>query len=150
MPRKRLLVSVTDVHKSKLLPYLKQLDEQGWEIYSTTGTHAFLTRNGVGSYFVNKCSERSEPNVTSLIGQRKIDLIINVPTASGINTNTDGFLIRRMAVDHHIPLVTNLQIAQIMLQCLIDFKAKTPESILSWQEYMQRHVPHQQQIREAV
>jgi hypothetical protein len=149
MPGKRILVSINDAHKSKMLPYLKQLDEQGWVIYSTSGTHEFLTRNGVGSYFVNKCSDKSEPNVQSLIAQRKIDLIINLPTANGINTNTDGFLIRRMAVDHHLPLVTNLQIAQIMLQCLIDFKAKTPETILSWQEYMQRHIPHQHSVKET-
>ncbi len=63
--KKRLLVSIADVHKSKLLPYLKQLDEQGWEIYSTSGTHAFLSKNGVGSYFVHKASERSEPNIQS-------------------------------------------------------------------------------------
>jgi carbamoyl-phosphate synthase large subunit len=50
-------------------------------------------------------------------------------------------MIRRMAVDHHVPLITNLQIAQIMLQCLIDFKGKLPETVLSWQEYIERHVP---------
>lgn len=148
LPEKRILVSIADTQKDRLLPYLKQLDEQGWEFYSTSGTHVFLTRNGVGSYFVNKCSDKNEPNVQSLIAQRKIELIINIPTAKGMNNNTDGYLIRRMAVDHHIPLLTNLQSAQIMLQCLIDFKGKTPESVLSWQEYMQRHTQHQQ-VRET-
>lgn len=149
LPKKSILVSIADVHKAKLLPYLQQLDEQGWEFYSTSGTHTYLSRNGVGSYFVHKSSERSEPNISSAIGQRKIDLIINLPTASGLNTNSDGFMIRRMAVDHHIPLITNLQIAQIMLQCLIDYKGKPPESVLSWQEYMQRHAVHQQSVRET-
>jgi carbamoyl-phosphate synthase large subunit len=149
LPEKRLLVSIADAHKAKLLPYLKQLDEQGWEFYSTSGTHAFLSRNGVGSYFVYKSSEHSEPNIQTLIAQRKVELIINIPTASTMDTTTDGFMIRRMAVDHHIPLITNLQIAQIMLQCLIDFKGKTPESVLSWQEYIQRHVPHHQSMRET-
>lgn len=140
---KRLLVSLSDENKLKLLPYLKQLDEQGWEIYSTTGTQAFLSKNGVGSYFVYKASEKNEPNIQTLINQRKVDLILNLPTAEGINTyNTDGYLIRRMAVDHHIPLITNLQIAQIMLQCLINYKGKSPESILSWQQYMQRSLRH--------
>jgi carbamoyl-phosphate synthase large subunit len=96
---------------------------------------------------VHKSSERNEPNIQTLINQRKVDLIINLPTASAMDTSTDGFVIRRMAVDHHIPLITNLQSALIMLQCLIDFKGKPPESVLSWQEYMQRHVPHQQQMK---
>ncbi len=149
LPNKRIFVSIADAHKAKLLSSLKQLDEQGWEFYSTSGTHSFLSKNGVGSYFVYKSSERSEPNIQTLIAQRKVELIINIPTAESINTNTDGFMIRRMAVDHYIPLITNLQIAQIMLQCLIDFKGKPPESILSWQEYIQRHASHQQSIREV-
>jgi len=144
LPQKNILISVSDAHKAKLLPYLQQLEEAGFEFYSTSGTHTFLSKNGVGSYFVHKSSEKNEPNIQTLITQRKVDLIINLPTASIMDTNTDGFMIRRMAVDHHIPLITNLQSALIMLQCLIDFKGKPPESVLSWQEYMQRHAPHQQ------
>lgn len=138
LPKKNLLISVADAHKAKLLPYLKQLDEAGWVFYCTSGTHDYLTKNGVGSYFVYKTSERSEPNIQTLIAQRQVEMIINLPTATGLARNTDGFLIRRMAVDHHVPLITNLQIAQIMLQCLIDYKGKSPQSILSWQTYMQR------------
>lgn len=147
LPKKRLLISVSDTQKGKLLPFLKQLDEQGWEFYSTSGTHDFLTRNGVGSYFIYKASEQCEPNVETLLAQRKIELIINIPTASGMKNQTDGYIIRRAAVDHHVPLITNLQIAQIMLQCLIDFKGKPPESVLSWQEYMARHAQHQPLIK---
>lgn len=149
LPEKNILISVADVYKAKLLPYLKELEELGFVFYSTSGTHTFLSKNGVGSYFVHKSSEKSEPNIQGLIHQRKVELIINLPTASTMDTSTDGFLIRRMAVDHHIPLITNLQSALIMLQCLIDFKGKPPESVLSWQEYMQRHAPHQQQLKET-
>lgn len=138
LPEKNILISVADVHKAKLLPYLKRLDEAGWIFYSTSGTHDYLTKNGVGSYFVYKTSDKSEPNIQTLIAQRKVEMIINIPTAAGIEKNTDGFVIRRMAVDHHIPLITNMQIAQIMLQCLIDYRGKPPKNILSWQEYMQR------------
>ena len=126
---------------------LRELDEQGWAIYSTAGTHQFLSRNGIGSYFVCKASEKQEPNIQSLISGRKVDLIVNIPTANIIDTQTDGYVIRRMAVDHHIPLITNLQIAQIMLQCLINFKGKPPESVLSWQEYIQRHMRQSPAIR---
>lgn len=138
--KKRLLVSIADNYKARLLPLLKQLDEDGWSLYSTAGTHQFLSKNGIGSYFVCKASEKIEPNIQSLIAHRKVDLIINIPTTNRINTQSDGYVIRRMAVDHHIPLITNLQIAQIMLQCLINFKGKPPETVLSWQEYIQRHI----------
>lgn len=149
LPEKNILISIANAHKPKLLPYLKQLDEQGWEFYTTSGTHAFLSKNGVGSYFVHKTSEKSEPNIQTLIAQRKVELIINLPTSSAIDISSDGFAIRRMAVDHHIPLITNLQIAQIMLQCLIDFKGKPPESILSWQEYIQRHASFRPALKET-
>jgi carbamoyl-phosphate synthase large subunit len=145
--KKRLLVSIADNYKGRLLPLLEQLDEQGWSLYSTAGTHQFLTKNGIGSYFVCKASENVEPNIQSLIAHRKVDLIINIPTANKINTQTDGYVIRRMAVDHHIPLITHLQIAQIMLQCLINFKGKPPENVLSWQEYIQRHMRKAPAIR---
>jgi len=150
LPKKRILVSIADAHKPKLLPYLQQLDEQGWEFYSTSGTHAYLSRNGIGSYFVHKATEKNEPNIQTLIAQHKVELIINLPTAAALKHNTDGYLIRRMAVDHHVPLITNLQIAQIMLQCLINFKGKSPEVMLSWQQYIQRgHSPHAQNNREV-
>ena len=142
LPEKRILLSIAESQKPKFLPYLKQLDELGWEFYSTSGTHTYLTQNGIGSYYVPKLSDKKPNGMQSLIAQRKIDLIVNIPTATGINTYTDGFQIRRLAVDHHIPLITNVQIAQIMLQCLIDFKGKPPESVLSWQEFTQRHVYH--------
>jgi len=137
--KKRLLVSISDNYKARLLPLLKELDEQGWVLYATAGTHQYLSKNGIGSYFVCKASEKQEPNIQSLINGRKVDLIINLPTSNKIDIQTDGYIIRRMAVDHHIPLITNLQIAQIMLQCLVNFKGKPPESVLSWQEYIQRH-----------
>jgi carbamoyl-phosphate synthase large subunit len=144
LPQKNLLISIADTYKAKLLPYLKLLDEDEWVFYSTSGTHDYLTKNGVGSYFVYKTSDRSEPNIQTLIATRQIEMIINIPTAAGMEKNTDGFLIRRMAVDHHIPLITNLQIAQIMLQCLIDYKGKQPQPILSWQSYIKRL--HQQPL----
>ena len=147
LPKKTILLSIAEAQKSKFLPQIKLLDELGYEFYATSGTHDFLSKNGIGSYFVHKVSERKTSNMQTLISQRKVDLIINIPTTHGINHQSDGFMIRRTAVDHHIPLITNLQIAQIILQCLIDFKGKPPEYVLSWQQYIQRHVHHQPQMR---
>lgn len=151
LPKKHILLSIADTQKEKLLPYIQQLDELGYVFYSTSGTHGFLSRNGVGSYFIYKASDRDEPNIQTLIANREVELIINIPTAfigSRQDTSnrtrfgvkqvnaTDGFVIRRAAVDHHIPLITNAQIAQIMLQCLINYKGKYPETHLAWQEYI--------------
>lgn len=134
---KRILVSIADSHKFKLLGYLRELEERGWEIYSTGGTHSFLSQNGVGSYFCYKASEKVEPNIRSVIAGRKVDLIINIPTNQGSVARTDGFTIRRMAIDHHIPLITNIQSAQIILPCLINLKdADLP--VHSWKEIIRR------------
>lgn len=131
--QKNLLVSLADPYKAKLLPALKKLEGLGWRIYSTEGTHSFLFKNGVATYFVYKTSEKSEPNIQTIITKRKIDLIINIPNNQISNTQTDGYKIRRLAIDHHIPLITNAQKAQIMLQCLIDLKDRVLP-VHSWNE----------------
>lgn len=134
---KNILISLADNHKSKLLPLLKQLDENNWSIYSTEGTHDFLTKNGVASYFVYKSSEKNEPNIRDVITNRKVDVIINIPSGNNSTHQTDGYLIRRMAIDHHIPLVTNGQSAQIILQCLIELFDRQ-RTVRSWREFVEK------------
>lgn len=133
---KRLLVSVGGNKKIKLLEGLRILENHGWEIYSTASTHDFLTKNGVGSLFLYKASDELEPNVVSYISGKQVDLIINIPVNPNETQLSDGFKIRRSAIDHHIPLITNLQIAQLFLKCLaeIDVKNLSPKS---WQEFTQ-------------
>jgi carbamoyl-phosphate synthase large subunit len=133
--RKRLLVSIGGDKKIKLLEHLSRLEERGWDIYATEGTHDFLSRHGIGSVCVYKASEKIEPNITTMISNREIDLIVNIPRNYGINTRTDGYMIRRLSIDHHIPLITNLQIAQIFLQSLYEINPdKIP--VKSWREYL--------------
>jgi carbamoyl-phosphate synthase large subunit len=134
---KHLLVSIADPYKAKLLPAIKKLEALGWRIYSTEGTHSFLFKNGVATYFVYKASEKSEPNIQTIITQRKVDIIINIPSNQMSNVQTDGYKIRRLAIDHHIALITNAQKAQIMLQCLIDLK-DTSLSVHSWREIVSK------------
>jgi carbamoyl-phosphate synthase large subunit len=130
---KRLLISIANPYKTKLLPLLKKLESLGWCLYSTEGTHSFLFKNGVASYFVHKASEYNEPNIQTIIAARKVDLIINIPSNQKNHSQTDGYKIRRTAIDHHIPLITNAQKAQIMLQCLIELKEMTLPA-RSWHE----------------
>ena len=133
---KRLLASIGGDKKIKLLPELRKLEELGWEIYSTENTHDFLSRSGVGSNFLYKGSQEVEPNVISTIANKEVDLIINIPrTVAPSKHQTDGFKIRRLAIDHHIPLITNLHIAQMFLQCLTELNTKKIP-VKSWQEYV--------------
>lgn len=134
---KRILVSIGGEFKEKLLHELRELDRQGWEIYATDGTQRYLTQNGIGARFVFKASDLREPNVSTLIANRKVGLIVNIPRKQmGTLHQTDGYIIRRLAIDYHIPLVTNLQIAPILLQCLTELDWKNRE-VKSWQEFAQ-------------
>lgn len=138
VPRKKIFVSIGDDKKSKLVESLRKLDALGWDIYATQGTHDYLAKNGVASYFVYKVSEKSEPNVFTLLSEHQVDLCLNIPRSRynlQQNNITDGFVLRRMAIDHHVPLISNLQSAQMMLKCLIEFHDHAIP-VRSWQEYV--------------
>jgi carbamoyl-phosphate synthase large subunit len=130
---KRLLVSISGDFRQKLFEPIRILEHQGWELFATEGTHDYLSKRGVGSVSVYKVGEKYEPNVATLLAQKKVDLIVNIPRGAGGSRATGGYLIRRLAIDHHIPLITNLQLAQILLQCLCEIDPKELP-IHSWQE----------------
>jgi len=117
---KNILLSIGRENKNKLFEWIQKLDEKGWNIYATENTHRYLTERGVGCEFVHKISDLSSPHVGDLIEERKVDLIINIPRGQGNDSDTDGYKIRRLAIDYHIPLITNLQIARLFLQCLVE------------------------------
>lgn len=132
---KRLLVSIGGDKKNKLLQELKHLEERGWKIYTTPGTHDFLSSQGVASRCLFKASEGYSPNVVDAITEHDVDLIINIPRGNASSKSaTDGYTIRRLAIDHHIPLITNLQIASVFLQSLVEL-SEMP-SIKSWNQFI--------------
>lgn len=132
---KRILISCGGDMREKFLHELKILEERGWELYTTGGTHDFLSKNGIASRALFKASERSSPNVIDIIMGQKVDLIINIPRTTGSRVDTDGYQIRRLAIDHNIPLITNFQIASVFLQCLVDLdRNKFP--IRSWNSFI--------------
>ena len=117
--RGRMLVRGSPGFRAKLLPWLQRLDAKGWDLYATEGTCDFLSEKGVGSISVYKIGDRYEPNVATLISQKKVDLIVNIPKVNW-GKEQEEFTLRRLAIDHHIPLVTNLQLSQLLLQCLVE------------------------------
>ncbi len=115
---KRILISCAEEYRQKLSAPLILLDDAGWDLFATEGTHAFLANRGIGSISVYKVGEQYEPNVATLLSEQRVDLIINIPKPG--EKNESGFKIRRLAIDHHIPLITNPHLAQTFLQCLAE------------------------------
>lgn len=132
--KKVILLSLDEKYKQKLLPLVQVLSQQGWQFVATGGTHDMLVNNGVQSKFVFKISELVEPNIQNTIANREIGLIINLPRdVFNSDANTDGFKIRRLAIDFHIPLVTNFQLSEALLESLALFYDK-PFHIESYRE----------------
>lgn len=135
---KEIFISIGGDQKPKFLSRIKQLEDKGWEIYTTRGTHDFLSHHGVGSRCVFKASEKVEPNATTLIAEKKVSMLINIPNRNPVlaaKQKTDGFHLRRLAIDHNTPLITNTQIALLMLDCLIELY-DAPIPVQSWQTFM--------------
>lgn len=131
---KKILFSISDDKKIKLLESIKALADCGWKISATQGTHNFLKSHQIASQCVYKTSQKKQPNLSNFIKKRYFDLIINIPKGTGANDKTEGFHIRRLSIDHHIPLITNLQIAQVFLSCLTELDLKSL-LILPWQNF---------------
>ena len=135
---KRVFLSIGGDQKAKLLPEMLALYKAGWKIFTTQGTHKYLQDNGVESECVYKISEAKEPTVESLISDRMVDLIINIPRRQQHLSEshvTDGFYIRRLAIDHHLPLITNLQAAELAMQSLVRLHGKEI-TVNSWKAFM--------------
>ncbi|MCH9704101.1 MAG: carbamoyl-phosphate synthase large subunit, partial [Chlamydiae bacterium] len=131
---KRLLVSIGGQKKRKLLPELRKLSQMGYELYATEGTCEFLQGAGLFVRRLYKASAGRKPNVLDAIKNKEIDLIVTIPRSNPASSViTDGFKIRRLAIDHNIPLITNLQIAQLFLSCLTRPKKM---AIKAWEEYV--------------
>ena len=116
VPKKggRIIVTVKDEDKNEIVPIAKGFEEMGIELLATRGTCEHLRRHGVECTLVNKIKEGS-PNIEDLIRSGSINLIINTPASRHESTQTDGFKIRRCAVEHSVPCVTAVDTAHAML-----------------------------------
>lgn len=136
--RKTIFASIGGMYaKAKLLEPLRALEKLGWEIYATEGTHAYLAKRGIGCYFVYKPHDALTPSLHDLLSGGTIGLMITIPSRARGNSLTNGYAMRRLAVDHGTPLVTNLQVARLLLQCLPQLDGHAIP-VVSWQEYISR------------
>jgi carbamoyl-phosphate synthase large subunit len=106
----------------------------GFVFYATEGTAKFMEKNDLLVTTLNWPLEKKEPNALTYIADGKIDLVINIPKSAERSELTNGYLIRRKAIDHNIPLITNLQLARRLVKAL-QSKKLVDLKIKSWEEY---------------
>ncbi|GBU06810.1 carbamoyl-phosphate synthase large subunit [Bacteroidales bacterium] len=134
-PKKGILIS-SGAAKSKvdLLDACLLLKEKNFAIFATAGTQKFLGDNGVEATTVDWPDEDGANNIIDIMSSHTIDLVINIPKNHSRRELTNGYKIRRAAIDHNIPLLTNARLASAFIEsfCTMDEK---DIRIKSWQEY---------------
>ena len=122
--------------KVDLLDASRMLFAKGYQIYATAGTAAFLNAHGVDATPVYWPDEKpgAENNVMKMIADHKFDLIVNIPKNHSKRELTNGYRIRRGAIDHNIPLITNARLASAFIEAFCELKLGDIQ-IKSWQEY---------------
>ena len=121
----KLFISVRDNDKQEIIDIASMYEELGFDIYATAGTANVLNHNFVATSVVKKVDEGT-PNVIDVLAENGYDIIINTPT-KGRRETTDGFKIRRLAVEHGIPCFTSLDTAKAVAKILLDKKNKSSE-----------------------
>lgn len=134
---KAIMISSGEV-KSKvdLLRAARQLDKNGYTLYATEGTAKFLNENGVRATSTLWPDEQPDNglNVMNLIAGHKFDLIINIPKNHTTRELTNGYKIRRAAIDHNTPLITNSRLARAFIEAFCNVSLEDI-SIKAWQDY---------------
>ena len=136
IPEKNIMVSSGDA-KSKvdLLEPCRELSKNGYNIYATVGTQKFLAENGINATVVGwPDDEDSELKITDMMAGKRFDLVINIPKNQTRRELTNGYKIRRAAIDHNIPLLTNARLASAFIHAFCTVK-ETEIPIKAWDEY---------------
>ena len=122
--------------KASLLDGAQALVKNGYTIYATAGTAKFLNENNVKATAVGWPDEdhKDIPNVMQMIADHKFDLIVNIPKNHTKRELTNGYRIRRGAIDHNIPLITNARLASAFIEAFCTL-SQDQLQIKSWQEY---------------
>ena len=135
LPKQNILISSGAVKgKVALLEPARELVKNGYHIYATAGTAKFFKENGVEATAVAWPDEDADNNVMNMIQAHQLDLIINVPKNHSNRELTNGYRIRRGAIDHNIPLMTNVRLAKAFIEAFCAMKLEDIK-IKSWQEY---------------
>ena len=135
IPQKGVLLSTGGIkQKVAMLEAVRTLQQKGYALYATSGTSAFLTENGVNNTTVYWPNEQRQPQAIDLLHRKEIDLVINIPKNLTPIELTNGYKIRRTAVDLNIPLITNARLAGAFIEAFSTIEIDDL-SITSWSEY---------------
>ncbi|MDR0962324.1 MAG: carbamoyl-phosphate synthase (glutamine-hydrolyzing) large subunit [Mediterranea sp.] len=136
IPEKNILLSTgTLKQKVDMLPAARLLAEKGYNLFATGGTSTFLTDNGVPNTRVYWPSEpETQPQALDMLHGKQIDMVVNIPKNLTAGELSNGYKIRRAAIDLNIPLLTNARLASAFIQA---FCTMTPDdlAIKAWEEY---------------
>lgn len=132
--RKRVFVSTGRLsEKERLLPAIQALAEHNVEIYATEGTNAFLTEKGVRTRRVAKINEGTGENAETLLREGTFDLVVNILTGEvDYDERSDARIIRQYAIENHIPLITDTEVALATIRQLVSEIATAPAGSESW------------------
>jgi len=134
-PQKNILLSIGgDESKLRMINAVKKLKRMDLNIFATEGTSAFFTQHGIENTMVHKIKDKEEPNVLDVISSRKVDFVINIPNSMNREVISDGYLMRRKAIDYNLPLITNQRLAMLFIDSIFKTKLKDLQ-IKSWDEY---------------
>lgn len=135
IPEKTVMVSSGPAKsKVQLLEPCRLLKEKGYTIFATGGTHKFLTENNVDATYVSWPDEDGPHKVMDMIRSKSFDLVINIPKNLTKRELTNGYQIRRGAIDFNIPLLTNARLASAFIQAFCKISVDDIH-IKSWSEY---------------
>ena len=136
IPEKNILLSTgTAKQKVAMLDAARLLAKKGYNLYATGGTHRFFAENGIPSTLVYWPSETGkEPQALTLLHEKKIDMVVNIPRDLSAGELDNGYKIRRAAIDLNIPLITNARLASAFINAFCTLSMDDIQ-IKSWQEY---------------
>ncbi|MBS3158081.1 ATP-grasp domain-containing protein, partial [Candidatus Woesearchaeota archaeon] len=148
-PGSNILVTIGgDKNRAKLLDAIKKLNTLGYKIFSTEHTSLFLKEHGIESTRLYKISDKhtsifsnipllkkaqeDTENIFNYLTEKKLSMVINIPHET--TKSEDHYIIRRLAIDYNVPLVTNIQVAELLIEALAAYKLDDLE-VKSWDEY---------------
>ena len=136
IPKKNILLSTGGAkQKVAMLDAAKMLLENGYKLYATGGTSKFLTENGIENTHVLWPSEEGdEPKALDLLHDHTIDMVVNIPKNLTSSELTNGYKIRRAAIDLNVPLITNARLASAFIYAFCTTKIEDID-IKAWGEY---------------
>ena len=136
IPKKTILLSTGGAkQKVEMLDAARQLVENGYELYATGGTSKFLDENGISNTRAYWPSEAGQtPQALDLLHEHKIDMVVNIPKNLTVHELTNGYKVRRAAIDLNVPLITNSRLASAFINAFCTLKLDNID-IKSWNEY---------------